>query len=711
MITQLRTRNYILARYGPGVYGFVHRAFLEYLAAADIAQRFDDRELTDDDLLTLYTRRGSDPTWSEVLLLLIGLKERFVPGIIDTLLAADPAWWFTTTRPPAHALLAIRALREVRPTTRLQPQSRAVVNRIIAIQHAIARRQRRELSAETPDAQILAAALPTFRLLRSAWAASADHYRRWHTMHRPGPAPDIGAELYVAVLPHTELLRATTDDNWAVRRAALQALTAGWADHDQTLPLLRDRATTDPHPAVRQAALQAIAAGWADHDQTLPLLRDRATTDPDEDVRRAAVQALAAGWADRPTPCPCSATAPPPTPTRTCGRRRSRRSPPAGPTTTRPCPCSATAPPPTPTRTCGGRRCRPSPPAGPTTTRPCPCSATAPPPTPTRPCGGRRCRPSPPAGPTTTRPCPCSATAPPPTPTRTCGGRRCRRFADLPRRLDNGRFRTSPPLADSHTTRRPANQSRNWVSHLSNRDPFRDDQTVTTAQKTTKRTTSPDVPASALPAGPAGVAETAEYDNSVRIGYARVSTRAQDHRAQLDALAGADCREVIVETASTRTGRPQLYATLARMQPGDTLVVYKPDRIARSMKELLVLLEDHLHARGINLHILTGISASTHRPDGATIADKMLFLVAAMAAEMERDLTGERTLDGLRAAAAHGRRGGRPAKVDDDVLAIARARQNKGESIPAIARHLGIGRSTLYRAFDEAESPPGRPAV
>ena len=79
-------------------------------------------------------------------------------------------------------------------------------------------------------------------------------------------------------------------------------------------------------------------------------------------------------------------------------------------------------------------------------------------------------------------------------------------------------------------------------------------------------------------------------------------------------------------------------------------MIYKPDRVARSMKELLVLLEDQMHARGINLHILTGICAGSHRPDGATIADKMLFIVAAMAAEMERDLIRERTLDGLRAA-------------------------------------------------------------
>jgi DNA invertase Pin-like site-specific DNA recombinase len=218
----------------------------------------------------------------------------------------------------------------------------------------------------------------------------------------------------------------------------------------------------------------------------------------------------------------------------------------------------------------------------------------------------------------------------------------------------------------------PENQSRNGVPPAPLRDGMRDDQLVS------------------IPSA---------FDNSVRIGYARASTRTQDHQAQLDALAAAHCREVVVETASTRDARPKLHATLAALHAGDTLVIYKPDRFARSMKELLVLLEDQLHARGINLHILTGICAGMHRPDGNTIADKMLFMVAAMAAEMERDLIRERTLDGLRAAQGQGRRGGRPAAVTDDALAIARARRQRGESVTAIARHLGVGRSTLYRAL------------
>ena len=244
--------------------------------------------------------------------------------------------------------------------------------------------------------------------------------------------------------------------------------------------------------------------------------------------------------------------------------------------------------------------------------------------------------------------------------------------------------RTAAMHARSGGETRPENQSRNGVPPDPLRDGIRDDQLVS------------------IPSA---------FDNSVRIGYARVSTRTQDHQAQLDALAAAHCREVVVETASTREARPKLHATLAALHAGDTLVIYKPDRVARSMKDLLVLLGDQLHTRGINLHILTGICAGLHRPDGNTIADKMLFMVAAMAAEMERDLIRERTMDGLRAAQGQGRRGGRPAAVNDDILAIARARRERGEPVTVIARHLGVGRSTLYRALDLGHDSSTSPAA
>jgi hypothetical protein len=103
------------------------------------------------------------------------------------------------------------------------------------------------------------------------------------------------------------------------------------------------------------------------------------------------------------------------------------------------------------------------------------------------------------------------------------------------------------------------------------------------------------------------------------------------------------------------------------------------------------------------LHILTGICTGVHRPNAASIAEKMLFMVASMAAEMERDLIKERTLDGLAAAAAQGRTGGRPPVLDPDSLAVALARRGRGESVTAIAAHLKVGRSTLYRALQPGQ--------
>jgi DNA invertase Pin-like site-specific DNA recombinase len=199
----------------------------------------------------------------------------------------------------------------------------------------------------------------------------------------------------------------------------------------------------------------------------------------------------------------------------------------------------------------------------------------------------------------------------------------------------------------------------------------------------------------------------AAYSNVVRIGYARVSGRSQDHQMQLDALAAASCREVIVETASTRGERPKLRATLDVLKPGDTLVIYKPDRVARSIKELLVLLEDELHARGINLHILTGICAGLHKPNAASMAEKMLFLVAAMAAEMERELIQERTRDGL------ARRGGpRPQRR---TASGPRPRYPRRGHRPAQTRRVGyLNRQTPQdrpiNPLPRTRTPPSRSA-
>jgi DNA invertase Pin-like site-specific DNA recombinase len=178
------------------------------------------------------------------------------------------------------------------------------------------------------------------------------------------------------------------------------------------------------------------------------------------------------------------------------------------------------------------------------------------------------------------------------------------------------------------------------------------------------------------------------------IGLARVSTDAQDAQLQRDALNDAGCGRIFEEKISTRkTERAGLAAALGYLRPGDTLCVWKLDRLGRSVKDVLIIADD-LHEQGIGLRILTGKLAGTYSPSGE---GKFFFTVMAAFAELERDIIHERTMAGLAAARAKGRTGGRPTVMNADTLAAAQARHAKGESPAQIARALGISRATVYR--------------
>jgi len=183
------------------------------------------------------------------------------------------------------------------------------------------------------------------------------------------------------------------------------------------------------------------------------------------------------------------------------------------------------------------------------------------------------------------------------------------------------------------------------------------------------------------------------------VGLARVSTQAQDYQLQLDALNEAGCGRIFEEKVSTRkTDRPGLAAALDYLRPGDTLAVWKLDRLGRSVKDVLVIADD-LHERGIGLRILTGKLSGTYTPTGE---GKFFFTMMAAFAELERDIIHERTMAGLAAARAQGRVGGRPSVMDADKLAAARARRDRGESPTAIAKALGVSRASIYRHLQEA---------
>jgi len=173
------------------------------------------------------------------------------------------------------------------------------------------------------------------------------------------------------------------------------------------------------------------------------------------------------------------------------------------------------------------------------------------------------------------------------------------------------------------------------------------------------------------------------------IGLARVSTDAQDAQLQRDALTEAGCARIFEAV----TERPGLTAALGYLRPGDTLVVWKLDRLGRSVKDVLTIADD-LHARGIGVRILTGKLSGSYSPTGE---GKFFFTMMAAFAELERDIIHERTMAGLAAARAQGRNGGRPTVMDEDKLAAARARQARGESPTEIARALGVSRASVYR--------------
>jgi DNA invertase Pin-like site-specific DNA recombinase len=183
---------------------------------------------------------------------------------------------------------------------------------------------------------------------------------------------------------------------------------------------------------------------------------------------------------------------------------------------------------------------------------------------------------------------------------------------------------------------------------------------------------------------------------SNRIGYARVSTTDQHTAAQHDALAAAGCGKVFTDKgiSGKLASRPQWDACLAYLRPGDVLVVTKLDRLGRSVKHL-VDLGLQLAERGIDL-VVTQQGIDTTTPAG-----KLLFHLLAAIAEFEADLISERTKDGLAAARARGRRGGRPAKLSARQIGVMREMYASREhTIKEIAGTFGVSHMTVYRHLE-----------
>ncbi|MFH8934976.1 HEAT repeat domain-containing protein [Streptomyces griseosporeus] len=298
MKRQFEERNFILSRFGGEVYGFVHRAFLEYLAAIDIAQRYAAREWTEDELIDqVFVRRAEDPNWHEVLLLLVGLLERQISvGVagraVDALLERDarsPRWM------PGLLVLAVRALAEVRRIAVLDRQSRVAVDRLV---HYL------ERYGSTGDVAELAAVRPALATFPEHWRGRG-HLLRWFHVRgqfrrgsRPMAAAPLACELYDAPELPTALARHAPAS--PVRSAALRLLAERRPGDPGVRDLLAERAATDPDTPVRTTCLELLAERGADLPETQALVRKAAVEDPDPRAREAALGMLARHWSSAP---------------------------------------------------------------------------------------------------------------------------------------------------------------------------------------------------------------------------------------------------------------------------------------------------------------------------------------------------------------------------------------------------------------------------
>ena len=177
----------------------------------------------------------------------------------------------------------------------------------------------------------------------------------------------------------------------------------------------------------------------------------------------------------------------------------------------------------------------------------------------------------------------------------------------------------------------------------------------------------------------------------MQIGYARVSTQDQDLRLQYEALSKAQCDKIYEDKASgAKTSRHGLKLALETLRENDSLIVWKLDRLGRSMKNLVNIVCD-LEQRGVHFKSLTD------QIDTSTTAGRFFFHVMASLAQMERDLTVERTRAGLEAARRQGRTGGRKRKMTDSKIATAKRLLEDGMPPQEVAKGLGVSIPTLYR--------------
>ncbi|MEV7330171.1 HEAT repeat domain-containing protein [Micromonospora sp. NPDC093244] len=341
MIEQFRTRNFVLARYGSGVYGFVHRALLEFFCASEIVFRFEKtRELTEADLTSkVYAAHWEDPAWAEVLRLIAGMVDATIADQLVTYLLTEarPSRSTVLDRPPLGAVvLAVQCLAEVRNLGAAAGSAELVLRSVIDLLRCPTRSFKDDRHGARMDT-----ILPIIAAIGARWPGREiylDWFRAQGRRATLRPAVQHAARIAAALFPDSPDIAgllaedAVTGASAQQRRACLLGHAAAWTDAPQTRQLvnrsLRDPAlvvrraaievlTThwpaashtldallvmvrDVHADVRKDSLDALNVHWSDATATYPVFLGRAARDPSRQVRQAAVECLGSRWPDRP---------------------------------------------------------------------------------------------------------------------------------------------------------------------------------------------------------------------------------------------------------------------------------------------------------------------------------------------------------------------------------------------------------------------------
>jgi HEAT repeat protein len=304
MIRQFRERNFVLSSYGAGLYGFVHRAFLEYFCATALVRSFEkSRQLTLDQLKTdVFGRHWEDETWREVLRLIAGmLDERFTAELLDFLIDVYGPWPARCgKRPPRNLILATGCLAEVRNLAAVRPQAERLLRAVTDLVEHLTRRRDFE-GAGIVEKSLL----PAVAAVGPRWPGRELFHERFRAKG-PRVTQALGilnvGRLLGALFSDSEDVRqelyalATTAPSGGRRATALAGLVQGWPDHPKTRPLVVKCAVHDTDNIVRREAVHLLSEGWRRSPETLTLLRERFVSEPDEYLSPYIANVIGEGW-------------------------------------------------------------------------------------------------------------------------------------------------------------------------------------------------------------------------------------------------------------------------------------------------------------------------------------------------------------------------------------------------------------------------------